>query len=280
MKSMYKKVITVLISIYLIIGFSKGSLTFGQSGNSDIIRSDTTGYVYINIDTIEVKNNAFKVGEKLTFSIDYGPINAGMATISLTDTVNYRNRKCYKIVSEAFSSKSFSMFFKVEDKMESLMNSRGIFSWRIDKNINEGRYHRNETYELDYLNNVAYSKNDSVKLTHIVQDALSSLFYIRTQPLKIGTSFMLPHFDNGKFYELEIRIVKREKIKVKAGIFDTILVEPLLSSVGVFKHGGHIKVWLTNDEKKMPVKMTTKIKLGSIGLGEIGSNLVKYEGVD
>ena len=53
-----------------------------------------------------------------------------------------------------------------------------------------------------------------------------------------------------------------------------------MSDIGIFKHGGQIRVWLTDDEKKMPVKMTTKIYLGPIGLGSIGANLVKYEGVN
>ena len=200
--------------------------------------------------------------------------------MSVIDTIVFRGRSCYHLVSKALSSESFSIFFKVEDIIESFVDRQGLFSWKIDKHINEGRFHRDEMYEFDYAKNSAYAKNDTIPISGVMQDALSALYYVRTQNLKIGTHINLPHFVNGKIHNLEVKVKKREKIKVKAGIFDTILVEPMMTGIGVFKQGGQIKVWLTNDEKKMPVKMTTKIYLGSIGLGSIGANLVSYEGTD
>ena len=257
------------------MNFFEKSHTFAGSGGND-----TTNSASIDITNIKIENKAFKVGEKFTFSIDYGPIQAGIATISVVDKINFKERECYHIVSEAFSSEPFSIIFKVEDRVESIIDAQGIFSWKIEKHIHEGRYHSDKYYILDYINNIAYSVDDTVKLSFLVQDALSILFYLRTQKLEVGKSVIIQHFDNGKFYELEVKVLEKKKIKVKAGIFDTILVEPLMTSVGVFKRGGGIRVWVTNDEKKMPVKMSTKIYLGPIGLGSINANLIKYEGVD
>jgi hypothetical protein len=61
-----------------------------------------------------------------------------------------------------------------------------------------------------------------------------------------------------------VRILKRETITVKAGTFDCIVAEPLLKTVGVFKHTGKLKVWLTDDRLKMPVLMKSKVLVGSI----------------
>lgn len=243
-------------------------------------KPDSVTTIPINYDSITIENNAYKVGEKLTFSVDYGPIQAGTAILSVPDTAVINGRTCYHIVSKALSSESFSIFFKVEDIIESFVDKQGLYSWRIKKHINEGRFHKDELYEFDYAANIAYSEEDTTAIFQIMQDALSALYYIRVQDLKIGMSINLSHFDNGKVHKLEVKVKKREKIKVKAGIFDTILVEPIMSGIGVFKHGGQIKVWLTNDKKKMPVRMTTKVYLGSIGLGSIGANLIKYEGTD
>jgi hypothetical protein len=254
------------------------SLNTNSSANND--KNDTTKYIPIDVEQINVENKAFNIGEKLTFSIDYGPIQAGVATMSVVDTINFKNRKCYQVVSEASSSKSFSIIFKVEDRIESIIDSKGIFSWKIKKHLHEGNYDSDNYYEFDYKNNIAFSDKDTVKISQIFQDALSSLFYLRTQKLEIGKALNVPHFDNGKIYNLEIKVLKKEKIKVKTGIYETILVEPLMKSIGVFKHGGNIRVWVTNDERKMPVKMTTKIYLGSIGLGNIGANLIEHKGFD
>ena len=95
-----------------------------SSANDD--KNDATKYAPIDVEPIKVENKAFSIGEKLTFSIDYGPIQAGIATISVMDTINFKNRKCYQVVSEAFSSKSFSIIFKVEDRVESIIDSKGI----------------------------------------------------------------------------------------------------------------------------------------------------------
>ena len=51
---------------------------------------------------------------------------------------------------------------------------------------------------------------------------------------------------------------------MEAGSFDCIVVEPLLQSVGVFKHEGKLKVWLTDDRLKMPVLMKSKVLVGSV----------------
>ncbi|MEA3296372.1 MAG: DUF3108 domain-containing protein, partial [candidate division Zixibacteria bacterium] len=80
----------------------------------------------------------------------------------------------------------------------------------------------------------------------------------------------------GKKYPLEVKVLKKETISVDAGTFSCIVVEPLMRSVGVFKHQGRLKVWLTDDRLKMPVVMKSKILVGSISaeltdycLGEI-----------
>jgi hypothetical protein len=117
--------------------------------------------------------------------------------MSVVDTINFKNRKCYQVVSEASSSKSFSIIFKVEDRIESIIDSKGIFSWKIKKHLHEGNYDSDNYYEFDYKNNIAFSDKDTVKISQIFQDALSSLFYLRTQKLEIGKALNVPHFDNG-----------------------------------------------------------------------------------
>jgi hypothetical protein len=58
--------------------------------------------------------------------------------------------------------------------------------------------------------------------------------------------------------------LNRERIKVKAGVFNTIVVEPLLQAAGLFKHEGKLTVWLTDDGLHLPVLMKSKVLVGSI----------------
>ena len=81
---------------------------------------------------------------------------------------------------------------------------------------------------------------------------------------EIGKSYMIDNFIDGKLFTTEVKVVKKETIDVEAGTFDCIVVEPLLTSAGVFKHEGSLKVWLTDDRLKMPVMMKSKVLVGSI----------------
>lgn len=225
-----------------------------------------------------VDNVAFGVNEKLTFDINYGFINAGFATMEVKALIDYQNRPCYQIITTANSNNFFSSFYKVEDSVESIIDAIGLFSWRFQKKLREGKYRADRMYEFDQRKNLAFYNDDTIKVPPFVQDVLSLMYYIRTQDLFVGKSFFVDNFTDGKQYSLEVKVVKKERITVDAGTFDCILVEPLLQSVGVFKHEGKLRVWLTDDNLKMPVLMKSKVLVGSISaeltnykLGEIES---------
>lgn len=211
-----------------------------------------------------VQNDAFGLGEKLEFDINYGFINAGTATMEVTRLIEYESRPCYQIVTRARSNSFFSSFYRVEDKVESIIDALGIFSWRFQKTLREGNYRAERSHITDQRNNFVVDGEDTVAVAPYVQDALSALYFVRTQPLVVGESFFVNTFTDGEKYELEVKVLKRETIEVEAGNFDCVVVEPLSQSVGVFKHEGRLKVWLTDDRLKMPVLMKSKVIVGSI----------------
>ena len=211
-----------------------------------------------------LENKAFKVGEKLIYSVDYGFINAGEAVMSIDSIVIYNNRPCYYIVSEAKSNRFFNKIFKVKDVFESWMDQDGLFSWKFVKKIREGSYRSHRWANFDQKNHTAVTEKKTMDIMPYTQDILSGLYYLRTVDLKIGTSVAIGTNADGKNYPLQVKIHKREKIKVPAGIFNCIKVEPLLRSEGVFKQKGKMTVWLTDDNRKIPVLMKSKVFIGSI----------------
>jgi hypothetical protein len=226
---------------------------------------DTSG-VGEGIDSFDryVENVAFGVNEKLTFDISYGFINAGTATLEVARLIDYESRPCYQVVSRAQSNSFFSTFYKVDDRVESIVDAIGIFSWRFEKNLREGTYRSDRMCTFDQRRHLVFYRDDTISTPSFVQDALSVLYYVRTQKLKPGTSLFIDNFTDGKLYPLEVKVLRRERVTVKAGTFDCLVVEPLLQSVGVFRHEGKLTVWLTDDRLKLPVLMKSKILVGSI----------------
>lgn len=219
-----------------------------------------------------VDNVSFGVGEKLTFDIKYGFITAGTATMEVVRLIEYENRPCYQIVTHAFSNSFFSSIFKVEDRVESLMDATGLYSWRFEKSLREGNYRSDRQYTFDQRDNSVVYKDDTLEVAPCVQDAISSLYYIRTQPLEVGKSVFVSSFVDGKSYDMEVKVIDRETVNIDAGTFDCVVVEPLMQSAGVFKHEGRLTVWLTDDALRMPVLMKSKVIVGSIV-----AELVDYE---
>jgi hypothetical protein len=219
--------------------------------------------------TRQVTNDAFGLGERLKFSIGYGPITAGTAWLEVLDTNSYEGRLCYKISSHTSSNGFFDSFYKVRDTIVSQLDVDGLFSRYFFKVLHEGSYHSSREIVLDHATRRAFfrkgnDKPDTVALLPFANDELSVLYYARTQPLKIGTSIRVPAISGDTSQMIEVRVLGRETVEVPAGVFKCLVVEPMLVAAGVFKQEGAIKVWLTDDRLRMPVLMKSKVLVGSI----------------
>ena len=166
--------------------------------------------------------------------------------------------------------------YRVEDRVYTFFDVEGLYSWQSEKHLREGKYKADRFFllEQNYGRGIHVSKQDTLRIQPFSQDALSAFYYVRTLPLHVGDEIEIPNFENGKLYDIIVKVLRKETVKVPAGVFDTIVIEPLLPSEGIFKHKGRIQVWVTDDVRHMPVKMTSKIIIGAIG-----ANLTNSEGV-
>jgi hypothetical protein len=213
-----------------------------------------------------VPNRAFGVGERLEFSVGYGVIKAGTAVMEIAEIVKIDGRKCFHIVSTARSNKFFSVFFKVDDRVESFMDVHGLYSWRYDKHLREGKFRADVSMVFDQEKHLAlYNQGkDTFEVAEYAQDVLSAFYFVRTQELTLGRSIFVPNHTDKKNYPLEVKVLRKERVKVPAGEFDCVVVEPIMKTPGIFEHKGSLRVWLTDDEMKMPVLMKSKVVIGSI----------------
>jgi hypothetical protein len=212
----------------------------------------------------DVENKAFKVGERLEFEIVYGFVRAGAATMSIPDTHWVNGRPCYHIVTTAESSKFFSNIFKVRDRVESYIDMGGIFTWKFEKHLREGHFRADKYVEHDQLNNRVITGKDTMAVPPYVQDILSTFYYSRTFVFKPGEFFDIDNYADGDVYPLRILIYRKERVEVPAGKFDCVVVEPVFRGEGLFNQKGKLTIWVTDDERKIPVLMKSKIIIGSI----------------
>jgi hypothetical protein len=268
---MFNKIPIVGVSLALFAGFLFANYAYLPNQITDTkpdVIQETTGDEDLRV----ISNNAFSVGEKLSYDLDWGPSTVGTATISIPRVINRNGRDAYEVRSRALSNKLISTFYPVDDQIVTYIDVAGIFSLGFEKILNEGSFHRQRSFVLDQENHIAYSKRDTVTIPEYCQDMLSAFFYVRTQDLKIGSTIEIPNYDNDKIYDLVVEVQKKQQVRVPAGKFNCIVVEPKLKTQGLFKHQGKIHVYLTDDERKIPVLMVSKVIFG-----QIAAKLTKIE---
>ena len=98
-----------------------------------------------------------------------------------------------------------------------------------------------------------------------VVDILSGLYYLRNRPLEIGKPVVLELFDSNRYAPTTVAVLRREHLTLP-GLrqVDTLLIHPQLKTEGIFKRTGDIMIWLTDDQKKVPVKVETRVPLGYV----------------
>jgi len=209
----------------------------------------------------------FAAGERLKFVVQYGFIKAGNAYLEVPEIKEFEGRPVYTLVARAESNSFFSRFYKVRNRIESFWDTSGRYSVRYTENRREGGHRAHNEIRFDYENQMAvYQDGRTFPIPAMVQDALSSFYYTRTQALPVGGSVFFDYHASRKSQPLEVKVLGRERVETPAGKFECIAIEPVLKAGGIFKNKGRLVIWLTDDERRMPVMMRSKVAIGSISV--------------
>ena len=217
-----------------------------------------------------VENRVFGPGEQCLFDVRYGFIHGGTAKLEVTDTLRIRGFLCHVIHAEALSNAALSLVFPVRDTRYSYVDVYGLFSLKIEKNVNEGSYHSRRFTTFDPEKQTATTMTRTFPTALLPQDVISTFYYFRL--IDITDSMDINCVDNYKSYPLRIHLRGREKVKTPLGQFDCLILEPKLASEGIFLKAGKITLWVTDDKARIPVMMKFKLPY----LGNITCLLINY----
>ena len=232
------------------------------------------------------KHLPFVPGEKLTFTLKWLFITAGEATLEVLPFETINNAKSYHFMLTVKSSPFIDHFYMVRDQIDAYMNVEMTHSTLYKKNQHEGKRIRDEVVEFNWKRNKAQYSNFKKKRNPIdilpgSFDPLSAFYYVRLVDLKENSIVERPVTDGKKCVVGQATVVRRERIKIDSGTYDTYLIEPDLKHVGgVFEKSkdAKIQIWITADKRRMPVKLKSKVIVGSF-VGELISATYSPHGV-
>jgi hypothetical protein len=218
----------------------------------------------------------FYPGEKLTFELKWGFIPAGEAVLEVYPMTSIEGTPAYHFVMTARTNAFLDLFYKVRDRIDAYTDLDVTHSLAFRQKQKEGHTRRNIVVDYNWKDNTATCAHDEKKKPPISLlpgsfDPLTIFYFARTQALKVNGTLERPVSDGTKCVLGRARVKKRERLSVKGKVYDTFLIEPSIKEVGgVFKKSKNasIKVWVTADERHIPVRVKSKVVVGSF-VGEL-----------
>ncbi|MBF0628134.1 MAG: DUF3108 domain-containing protein [Magnetococcales bacterium] len=217
-------------------------------------------------------------GERLRYNIHWMAVPAGSAYMEVRPAPTGH----YALVSGVESIGVVRLLHPVNDRLEAegVMTPGGGLSARyFAKHQQRGEQKRLIEYRFDReWGEVARTQTGEEPVaiggvTPHVDDVLTGFYGLRgCSRLVPGATLYLPMVDGKKVYQVEAAVGAHERIATPLGMFDVLPITMMVGNSDLFRLEGSIVVWLTNDARRLPVKVESRIDFKSVA-----ADLVSYD---
>ncbi len=214
----------------------------------------------------------FEPGEVLKYEVCWTAIPIGYATLEVLPMESVNGAPAYHFGFTAQTNSFADTFFKVRDRVDAFVDAGFSHSLLFTQKQEEGKRKRNITVTFDWDKAEAqytnYGKEDHpIPIAPGSFDPLSIFYSFRLHALAAGAWLEAQVTDGQKAVAGRAKVISRQTIRTSDGQeYDTFLVEPDLKDIGgVFKKSKNatLRLWVSADEKHIPVKITSKVLVGS-----------------
>lgn len=215
--------------------------------------------------------------EKLKYVVSYSMVfNVSAAHICIEVTPSAEYPRAQRLFAEGRTTSFMDTFFKVRDTLISCHDSITFLPYEFSRKAHEGNYHKTFDYRFDYdrqkihstVNRVGrYVRRDTFALQSGTFDMLSMAWLARGFDYEnYNKNDLIPIrvLIDDKIYDLHVRYLGIETVRLKRQKKDCHVISPLLVEGDVFQGGEGMKIWLSADDRRVPLKLEAKILVGSI----------------
>ena len=201
-------------------------------------------------------------------------VKAGRVEFSLAKSDKYPDAE--KLVAVGQSLPSWDWIFTVRDTLVSHYDAKTFMPYEFSRKAHEGSYHKTFDYVFHYEDSLVlgdvhrigkFRRTDTVKLLPDTYDMLSVAWMTRELDFdRYQKNQLIPIriLIDSKIYDLHIRYLGTDKIKIAGRKRDAYVFSPLLVEGEVFKGGEGMKIWVSKDEYRLPLMVEAKILVGSV----------------
>jgi hypothetical protein len=212
----------------------------------------------------------FEPGERLVYRAKWFFLPAGEAVIEMLPDASVNGQPARHFVMSTSTNSQVDFFYKIRERQDSFTDLKVTRTLQYLKK-STGDYPRDSAVLFDWTRMTAtYTNFGQPEKTVNIQpgtfDPLSLIFAIRMYRLIPGDVLEIPVTDGKRVVNAKAIVASRETVKINDNVYDTLLVIPDMSRMeGIVsgRGGSSIKIWFTTDERHLPVKIQTRIAVGS-----------------
>jgi hypothetical protein len=203
----------------------------------------------------------------MEYDVRFGSLHVGSAQMEVVGLDNLRGRPAWHT---GFWVRGGNFLYRVNDTYESWMDAETLSSLRFVQQLEEGGKETERKFEIypDRAIFIQTSKQPPKEEKSVSQplDDGSFLYFLRTIPLVVGQTYDFDRYFRPDRNPVRIRVLRKERIRVPAGTFNAIVVQPVIKTKGIFSENGHAEVWLSDDERHIMLQLKSKLSFGSLNL--------------
>lgn len=210
----------------------------------------------------------WEVGERLEYDVRFGRFRAGTGVMEVRGIEQVRGRPAYHMF---FEVKGGIPLFRIHDVFQSWMDTTTLASLRFHQDQDEGPKERTRRYEI-YPSRRIFTESshgdptEHPSVSNPVDDG-GFLYFLRTVPLEVGRTYTFDNYFRPDRNPVTIRVLRRERVRVPAGTFDAIVVQPTVKTrSGIFGEDGKAEVWLSDDAERVVLQLKSELSIGSLNL--------------
>jgi hypothetical protein len=211
-----------------------------------------------------LKSFPFGAGERMEYVAKYGWNNIGRGSMEVVKVEDLRGRPA---VHTNFQLKGRYLFWTANYVLESWVDQASFTSMRFTQDNDEDASDKDKVYEI-FGERQTYSVNNGAELPSVADplDEGAILYFVRTMDLEVGKTYTLNRYFRPDRNPVIVKVLRKQTIKVPAGTFNTIVVQPIIKSKGIFSEGGKAEVWLSDDKDRVMVQMRVRLSVATISL--------------
>jgi Protein of unknown function (DUF3108) len=208
----------------------------------------------------------FMVGETLTYSAKLGMLTLGTGSLQVAGIDSVRGVETFRL---RFRLQGGTVFYSLDDVLESYVATDGFESHRFVQDFTENNKPKHRTFEI-FPDSGFYRESGKDTTFASPEDPLDDgafFYFIRITPLEVGKKYVYDRYFKKDKNPVVIEVVKREKMELPDGSkVQCLVLHPVIETKGLFSKRSDTRVWLTDDERRLPVQIRSKFPFGTITL--------------